>query len=213
LAGLLEARAGLLEFFGGGGVEFEHVVVAGNDETGAAGFGEGGGFGAVEVAGDAAPGLVAVDGQEHEVALKRTEGVNESVVPEGVAAVVEGEGAATEDEADVEVSALVVGLEVVVGSGDALDGPLLFLMDLTVGERDADEWGSAETGPGIGDDGSGKKEGETGMGLGDGEEGLGVQVVRVKPSSPSLSSPPIPMGVSWGSQNPHHNHLTINTLK
>ena len=43
--------------------------MVGDSEGGIAAFREGGGFGAIEVAGDAAGWVVAVDGDEHEVGL------------------------------------------------------------------------------------------------------------------------------------------------
>lgn len=95
---LVETGAGGGEFVSGGGIEGEHAEVVRDGEASAAGFGEGGGFGAVEIAGDTAGGVIAIDRDEDDIRAGGDEGGGEGVVPERVAAVPDGERAEADEE-------------------------------------------------------------------------------------------------------------------
>ncbi len=116
---LIEAGAGGGEFVRRGGVEGEHAEVVGDGEASAAGFGEGGGFGAVEIAGDAAGGVIAIDRDEDDIWSGGDESGGEGVVPERVAAVPDGEWAEADEEREEAALAEGVAFDGVVGGGDA----------------------------------------------------------------------------------------------
>ena len=116
---LMETGTGGGEFVRGGGIEGEHAEVVGDGEAGSAGFGEGGGFGAVEVAGDAAGGVVAIDRDEDDIRACGDEGGGEGVVPERVATVPDGERAEADEEREEAALAEGVAFDGVMGGGDA----------------------------------------------------------------------------------------------
>lgn len=135
---LLESLAGDHEFVRCLGVELKHVVVAGNDEPGTDGLREGGGLGAVQIAGHAAFGLVAVDGQESDVdGAKDTTLGHDVIMPKGVAAVIEAEGAAFHQKADVSAVSVLIADDVVVLRHGRLDLPLVIGIHIafTEGEK------------------------------------------------------------------------------
>ena len=124
-----ENAVALVEFFAGGdegvgrgGVEFEHFEMARDDHADAEGVGERGGFGTVEIAGDAAFGSGAVDREKRDVDFKVFEGFEHAVVTNGVAAVIDGPWAELNDVAEVMTAAGVVTIDFFVGGGDGVDG-------------------------------------------------------------------------------------------
>ena len=115
--GLAEALAFGYEFVGRSGVEFEHLVVAGDDNFGADLFPECGGFFAVKVAGNAALGKIAVDRQECDVYLPALDHGHDVGVPFGVAGMVNAPWAGLDDVTEELVTAPGISLKVVVCSG------------------------------------------------------------------------------------------------
>ena len=93
--------------------------MVGDGEASAAGFGEGGGFGAVEVAGDAAGGVIAIDRDEDDIRSGGDQSGGEGVVPERVAAVPDGERSEADEEREEAALAEGVAFDGVVGGGDA----------------------------------------------------------------------------------------------
>jgi len=162
-----------------GGVEGEEVEVVGHAVGDTDGAGQGGRLGGIEVAGDAALGLVAVDGEEGQIDAEALEPLGQSLVEPGVAAVVNRPAVDFGDEAHEVMAAFRVGREFVVGGGKAVEADAGVLEALAVVE--AERFGRGGFHPPGDEAAIGFGDGERGRGVG-GEErlqGLAVEVVGV----------------------------------
>lgn len=112
--------AGLGELLWGGGIEFEHFVMARDGAADAGIGGELGGFVSPEVSGDPAFGSAPVDGQEGEVDIPALEPVFHAGEADGVSAVVDRIGAELDDVSEVVVTSVFVFIELFVGGGDTV---------------------------------------------------------------------------------------------
>ena len=115
LKGLAQPLAVRHEFVGCRGVEFEHIVVTRDDEAGVDVAGELRRFAAPKIAGDAALGGSTIDRQERDIHRLRTEPFGHALVTDGVAAVINTEGAEFDDKSKMNQQSLRVAVEVLVG--------------------------------------------------------------------------------------------------
>jgi hypothetical protein len=137
LAGALALRKE--QFVRVGGVEGEHLVVAGDDPARADVVCELRGFAAVEIAGDAAFGAVAVDGEEGHVDRESAQLFHQARIQPRIPAVIERPRAAANDVAEEFVVPGGVAFEFVVRGGDAVKGPAGDFRARTVVEADGSE--------------------------------------------------------------------------
>lgn len=119
--GLTQASAGVGEGLWAGGVEGEEIVVAGNHQAGVDLMGELGGLGSGEVAGDAAFRGAPIDREDGEVGSEGLQPSGHALIPEGVAAVVDVEGAEFEDVAEAGEVAVGIAVERFMGGRDGVD--------------------------------------------------------------------------------------------
>src|SRR3954471_6253743 len=109
------------EFLRRGGVELEHLVMAGDRELCADVLGDPHGFSAVEIPGDAALRAVAIDRQQRDVDVERPELLHHPVKQHRVTTMVNVPAASLYDVAHESVAPLLVDVALLVRSGHAVD--------------------------------------------------------------------------------------------
>lgn len=179
LEGLAPGIACSFKLFWRSGIELKHLKVVWDGQPGMAGLCQRRCFCSVEIARHAAFGPVAVDRQEHHIAAPGGESWDQPVVHQCIAAVVKGEAAAFDDEAEVLAASLIIALDFVVGCSKPGDLPAIELKGGAIVNAGQKDRRFAEALTGLRFHSRRQHERNTLRRSGEGQQGGFIKVVRV----------------------------------